>query len=303
MTPMYHWASRRIEAHVTICVLALLIERIAELACGEFPMTSQEPQSLFFPQGFIINRELKVQSLYTEEILEHARRSWYGNGTALHPSLGETVPKYTGYDPDGRYNWLKAPRYNGEPMEVGPLVRMLVAYGSDDTTDNCVALAQGAINSFLICTGLPFSAMFSVLGRVVARAQETQIIAKAMDDWLDELARGIGQSVYLRTVTPVRATGMGLNEAPRGALGHWIDIQNQKIAYYQMVVPSTWNFGPRCDQGKSGPIEKALVDVQVYDMEKHLEILRTVHSLDPCIACEVHVIDPESDRAYEIKVM
>ena len=119
MTPMYHWASRRIEAHVTICVLALLIERIAELACGEFPMTSQEPQSLFFPQGFIINRELKVQSLYTEEILEHARRSWYGNGTALHPSLGETVPKYTGYDPDGRYNWLKAPRYNGEPMEVG----------------------------------------------------------------------------------------------------------------------------------------------------------------------------------------
>jgi [NiFe] hydrogenase large subunit len=96
---------------------------------------------------------------------------------------------------------------------------------------------------------------------------------------------------------------MGLNEAPRGAIGHWIDIQNQKIANYQMVVPSTWNFGPRCAAGKAGPMEQALVDVPVAVMEQPLEILRTVHSLDPCIACAVHVIDPESDRAYEIKVV
>ncbi|MGD8949414.1 MAG: nickel-dependent hydrogenase large subunit [Desulfobacterales bacterium] len=268
------------------------------LACGEFPMTSQEPQSLFFPQGVIFGRNLNdVKQLDTAEILEHAQHSWYQNNTALHPSVGETDPNYTGYNPDASYSWLKAPRYRGEPMEVGPLARMLVAYGSG------MAKAQGAINGFLLDTGLSESAMFSVLGRVAARALETQIIAHAMDNWLDELVRGIGRNAYQPTPTPVSGTGMGLNEAPRGALGHWIDIQNQQIANYQMVVPSTWNFGPRCDQGKPGPMEQALVEVPVFNMEKPLEILRTVHSLDPCIACAVHVIDPESDRAYEIRVL
>ena len=265
------------------------------LACGEFPMTSQEPQSLFFPQGVILGRDLNVQSLETEEILEHAQHSWYGNDAALHPSLGVTEPNYTGYDSDGRYSWLKAPRYNGEPMEVGPLARMLVAYGSG------MPEAKAAIDGFLEDTGLKFPAMYSVLGRTAARALETQIIAHAMEGWLDELT--IGGSAYLTTATPTSGTGMGLNEAPRGALGHWIKIQNGKIGNYQMVVPSTWNFGPRCAAGKPGPMEQALLGVPVLDMEKPLEILRTVHSLDPCIACAVHVIDPESDRAYEIRVL
>ena len=276
------------------------------LACGEFPMTSQEPQSLFFPQGIIIDGRkslethsvLNVQPLDTAQIKEHAQYSWYQNNTALHPSVGETVPNYTGYNTDASYSWLKAPRYDGLPMEVGPLARMLVAYGSG------MAEAQGAINGFLSDADLPdISAMFSVLGRVAARALETQIIAHAMDDWLDELTRGIGRSAYQPTPTPVSGTGMGLNEAPRGAIGHWINIQNQKIANYQMVVPSTWNFGPRCAAGLAGPMEKALEGIPVVEMDKPLEILRTVHSLDPCIACAVHVIDPESDRAYEIKVL
>jgi len=265
------------------------------LACGEFPMTSQEPQSLFFPRGVIFGKNLTVQQLDVGEIEEHAQRSWYRNGAALHPSIGETEPNYTGYDPDGSYSWLKAPRYKGEPMEVGPLARMLVAYGRG------MAEAQGAINSFLIDTGLEFPAMYSVLGRTAARALETQIIADAMGGWLNELT--IGRSAYQPTATPTSGTGMGLNEAPRGAIGHWIDIQNQKIGNYQMVVPSTWNFGPRCASGKPGPMEKALENIPVADMEKPLEVLRTVHSMDPCIACAVHVIDPESDRAYEIRVL
>ena len=183
-------------------------------------------------------------------------------------------------------------------MEVGPLARMLVAYGKG------MAEAESAINSFLVDANLPgTSAMFSVLGRVAARALETQIIAHAMGDWLDELTRGVGQSAYLPTPTPVSGTGMGLNEAPRGAIGHWIDIQNRQIANYQMVVPSTWNFGPRCANGLPGPMEKALEGIPVADPSQPVEILRTVHSLDPCIACAVHVIDPESDRAYEIKVV
>ena len=266
------------------------------LACGEFPMSGIEPDSLFFPQGVIFKRDWQnVLPLDTGEILEHAQHSWYRNNTALHPSIGETEPNYSGYDPDGSYSWLKAPRYQGEPMEVGPLARMLVAYGSG------MAEAQGAINGFLLDTGLSESDLFSVLGRTAARALETQIIADAMGAWLDELT--IGGSAYQPTGTPTSGTGMGLNEAPRGAIGHWIDIQNQKIGNYQMVVPSTWNFGPRCDQGKPGPMEKALENIPVAVMDKPLEVLRTVHSLDPCIACAVHVIDPESDRVYEIKVL
>ena len=267
------------------------------LACGEFPMTSQEPQSLFFPQGVIFGRNLNnVLPLDTGEIKEHAQYSWYQNNQALHPSIGETDPNYTGYDTDGSYSWLKAPRYQDEPMEVGPLARMLVAYGKG------MPEALGAINGFLVDADLPdISAMFSVLGRVAARALETQIIANAMGDWLNGLS--IGQSAYDPTPTPVTGTGMGLNEAPRGAIGHWINIQSQKIENYQMVVPSTWNFGPRCANGLPGPMEKALEGVPVDNPSQPLEILRTVHSLDPCIACAVHVIDPDSDSTYEIKVV
>ena len=278
------------------------------LACGEFPMSGQEPGSLFFPQGVIIDgrdnldkySDLNVQPLETAWIEEQAKHSWYDyeNQSSMHPSVGVTTPNYTGFDTNDRYSWLKAPRYSGNPMEVGPLARMLVAYG------NGMIEAQGAINGFLMDAQLPnISAMFSVLGRVAARALETQIISKAMDDWLDELTKGIGGSAYRPTATPTSGTGMGLNEAPRGALGHWINIQNGKIGNYQMVVPSTWNFGPRCANDIPGPVEQALMDVPVFDLEKPLEILRTVHSLDPCIACAVHVIDPESDRAYEIKVL
>jgi [NiFe] hydrogenase large subunit len=267
------------------------------LACGEFPMSSQEPQSLFFPQGVIVSKG-RVQDFDTALIDEHVRHSWYQGSNALHPSMGETVPVYTDYNTSDRYSWLKAPRYNGEPMEVGPLARMLVAYGRGMTQ------AVEAIDKFLEDTQLKnFDSMYSVIGRTAARALETQIIAHAMEDWLDELAQGIGRSAYQPTPTPLSGTGMGLNEAPRGAIGHWIDIQNQKIANYQMVVPSTWNFGPRCAAGLAGPMEKALEGIPVADASKPLEILRTVHSLDPCIACAVHVIDPENDRAYKIKVL
>jgi Ni,Fe-hydrogenase I large subunit len=151
---------------------------------------------------------------------------------------------------------------NIAPVGDLELARMLVAYGSD------MAEAQGAIYGFLLDIGLSESALFSVLGRTAARALETQIIADAMGGWLDELT--IGRSAYQPTATPTSGTGMGLNEAPRGAIGHWIDIQNQKIGNYQMVVPSTWNFGPRYDQGKPGPMEKALENIPVAVMEKPL---------------------------------
>ena len=265
------------------------------LACGEFPQTADEPGSLFFPRGVIVDRG-PVQPLEPADISEHVRHSWYQGRNALHPAAGETLPAYTGLDTADRYSWLKAPRYRGEPMEVGPLARMLVAYGSG------MPEAKAAIEGFLQDTDLrDFSAMYSVIGRTAARALETQIIAHAMDGWLDRLSPGT--SAFRSTAVPLNGTGMGLNEAPRGALGHWIDIRSQKIGNYQMVVPSTWNFGPRCGAGKPGPVEQALVGIPLADPAKPLEILRAVHSLDPCIACAVHVIDPGNDRAYEIRVL
>ncbi|MGE5310132.1 MAG: nickel-dependent hydrogenase large subunit [Nitrospirota bacterium] len=264
------------------------------LAFGEFPESEQEPESLFFPRGAIFRRGA-VAGVDTSAILEHVKRSWYAGDTALHPSVGETVPSYTSLNTAERYSWLKAPRYQTEPMEVGPLARMLVAHGSGQ------AEARRAVDDFFGTTGLPTNALYSTLGRTAARALETQIIADAMGQWLDQLQ--FGGSTFQGWRMPAAAEGMGLNEAPRGALGHWIEIQNQQIANYQMVVPSTWNFGPRCASGKPGPVEQALIGTPVADPERPLEILRTVHSFDPCIACAVHVIDTHRDKMYKVRVI
>jgi [NiFe] hydrogenase large subunit len=270
------------------------------LAVGEFPGPGPEPDSLFFPRGVIFNRG-PVEPLNVEKIVEHISHSWYQGDTPLHPSVGVTTPGYTGMNTADRYSWLKAPRYNGwpmadgQPMEVGPLARVLVAYKSGQPQ------VVKAVNDFLGQTGLGVNDLCSTLGRTAARALETQVIAAAMEEWLGQLAPG--GSAFRSVAIPASGMGVAFNEAPRGALGHWINIQDQKIANYQMVVPSTWNFGPRCANNLAGPAEQALVGIPVLDASKPLEILRTVHSLDPCIACAVHVIDPENDRAYEIKVL
>jgi [NiFe] hydrogenase large subunit len=269
------------------------------LACGEFPLSSDEPGSLYFPRGVIFGRDVtNVQLLNPESISEHVRHSWYAGDRALNPTVGETVPNYTGLDTANRYSWLKAPRYEGKPMEVGPLARVLVAYGSGHRE------VTAAVDGFLQASGLGelgFEVMFSTIGRTAARAIETQVIAYAMDSWMQSLQAG--GAALQRAAIPTTGTGMGFNEAPRGALGHWIDIQNHKIGNYQLVVPSTWNFGPRCANELPGPIEEALVGTPVADASRPVEVLRTVHSLDPCIACAVHVIDPNNDRAYEIRVL
>ncbi len=264
------------------------------LAYGEFPLSDNEPGDLFFPRGAIFNRG-GVEAVDLSQIQEHVQHSWYQNSGALHPSAGNTVPSYNGLDIADRYSWLKAPRYEGEPMEVGPLARVLVAY----KTGKPEALVK-AVDQFLSDTGLKVNDLYSTLGRTAARALETQTIAYAMEDWLDSLTPG--GATYQTTPIPLTGKGVGLNEAPRGALGHWIDIQSQQIGNYQMVVPSTWNFGPRCENDLPGPAESALLETPVIDSERPLEILRVVHSLDPCIACAVHVIDPHNDEVYTVRV-
>jgi len=264
------------------------------MSFGEFPSGNNEPEDFFFERGVIFGKDIEhVQEVDLNQISEDVRHSWYA-GSSLHPSEGATNPNFTGYNTSDEYSWLKAPRYQSEPMEVGPLARILVAYGKNN------ALIKTAVDEFLFATDLTIDDLHSTLGRTAARALETKVIADEMDGWLDQLVEGAGNRV---TVTmPLQAGGAGLNEAPRGALGHWIAIDNKKIENYQMVVPSTWNLGPRCSAGKEGPVEAALVGTPVDDSSMPLEILRTVHSFDPCMACAVHVIDKEADRVYEIKV-
>jgi [NiFe] hydrogenase large subunit len=262
------------------------------LAFGEFPQSAAEPASLYFPQGVIFNRG-GAAALNLAEVSEHVKHSWYSGEAARHPSVGETVPNFTGIDTVNRYSWLKAPRYTGEAFEVGPLARVMVAYKSSHPA------VKAAVDGFLADAGLSFDQMFSTVGRTAARALESAVIAHAMGGWLDALQTGgsLQQSWSMKAA----ASGCGLNEAPRGALGHWIQIQNGAIGNYQMVIPSTWNFGPRCAADKPGPVESALVGTPVADPARPVEVLRTVRSFDPCIACAVHVIDPQQDKVYTVR--
>ena len=269
------------------------------MSFGEFPLGPNEPEDLFMPRGIIRNRAFSIEPVDLSKISEHVAHSWYEGTTSRHPTAGETLPKYTGFDAEDRYSWLKAPRYNGSPMEVGPLARVLVAYASGH------AETVQAVDQFIGTVGLTIDGMFSTLGRTAARAIETQIIGNAMLGWLDRLAQNIhdgDKQVFEIYAAGTKCQGVGLNEAPRGALGHWADIDNGRLANYQMVVPSTWNFSPRCAQNYPGPVEQALLNTPVQDPSKPLEILRVLHSYDPCIACGVHVIDPRQNEVARVVV-
>lgn len=266
------------------------------LAFGEFQLSNSDPANLYFPCGVITDRDLSsVRNVEMIQISEHVQHSWYAGTTARYPQEGETIPNYTGYNTADRYSWLKAPRYNGQPMEVGPLARVLVGYGLGHSR------MMTEVDDFLLKTGLGLDDMHSTLGRSAARAIETKIIADAMDGWLNELQPG--NTTLVSATIPRKAYGIGLNEAPRGALGHWINIEDQLIGNYQMVVPSTWNLGPRCSSGVRGPVEQALIGTPVADAERPVEVLRIVHSFDPCLACAVHVTDNEQNSHYVVKAV
>jgi len=271
------------------------------LAYGEFPQSEKEPESLMFPRGAIFKRGIAdVQPVDVALIEEHVKHSWYEGDKALNPAHGETRPQYSGLDVKKRYSWMKAPRYKGEPMEVGPLARVLVAYGKGH--EQTRQLVDGTLKQL----GVPVEALFSTLGRTAARAIETKIIGDAMEGWTMQLVENLKKGdtkIYQDYEMPETGVGAGLNDVPRGALGHWIEIKGKKIGNYQLVVPSTWNLGPRCAADKPGPVEEALIGTPVADPKRPVEILRTVHSFDPCIACGVHVIDPQTNEVYKFKVV
>lgn len=270
------------------------------MACGEFPMGPDLPGDLFMPRGMIFNGAIDdVHDLEPQFITEHVARSWYAGTVDLHPQVGETIPDFTGLDVSDRYSWLKAPRHGGEAMEVGPLARVLVGYGRGQ------AEFVHAVQDFLNATGLNEADLLSSLGRTAARGIETAIIGDAMVNWVDELENNffLGDSRIYTDYTLGSGAGSGFLEAPRGALGHWIQLQSQSIDHYQMVVPTTWNLGPRCADGIPGPLEQALVGVPVADPASPVEVIRVIHSFDPCVACGVHVIDTDENQTYGVRVI
>jgi len=288
------------------------------LVYGDYPEDDSENPKLFLPSGVIHARDLtNVGPLDQRQITEQVAHSWYeyagGNNQALHPFKGETNPQYTGPNPPyerldlaQKYSWLKSPRYDGEPMEVGPLARMLVAYAKGHP-----AGVKKLIDKSLATLGVGPAALFSTLGRVAARAVETQIVVEKMGDWLNALGENMARRDYRIQDNskwepeswPADCYGAGFHEAPRGALGHWVHIRNGAIVNYQCVVPSTWNAGPRDASGKRGPYEAALLGTPVAKPDQPLEILRTVHSFDPCMACGVHVVDTRRREVARVKVL
>jgi [NiFe] hydrogenase large subunit len=272
------------------------------LCWGDLPQGETEPDSHFLPRGVIMKRDLAgLKMADQEKVAEDVVRAWYEKGSAKHPFKGETKPQHGDYKPDaGKYSWFKAPRYEGEPCEVGPLARALVSYASG------VREFKEVIDSVLQKLDIPVEALFSTLGRTAARGIETLVIGQKMESWIMELVENIKKGdtrTYQSWEMPDKGMGYGLNDVARGALGHWIEIEDKKIKNYQYVVPSTWNLGPRCKKGKLGPVEEALIGTPVADPKRPIEVLRTVHSFDPCIACGVHVIDPHSNEVYKIRAL
>ncbi|WP_243439700.1 nickel-dependent hydrogenase large subunit [Fundidesulfovibrio soli] len=269
---------------------------------GEFPTKSEFGfDDRFFPAGVIMKRDLgKVGAVDPKQIMEHVKHSWYVGDEAKHPYQGVTDPKYTSLDDKDRYSWMKAPRYMGEPMETGPLAKVLVAYAKGHKPTVKVV--------DMICKklGVGKEALFSTLGRTAARGVETAVIAAEMEAWVKKLADNVKKGntkLYQDWKMPDSAQGVGFVDAPRGALSHWIDIKGGKINNFQLVVPSTWSLGPRCAAGKLSPVEEALIGTPIADPKRPVEILRTIHSFDPCIACGVHVIQPESNEVLSFKVL
>lgn len=290
------------------------------LSYGDLPTDGYSNLASFkFPRGAVLDRKLDevlpVDGRDAGEIREQVARSWYedaGDPDGLHPWEEETRLTYTGprppyqyLDVDHAYSWVKTPRWKGHPMEVGPLARLIIGYASGR------AEVVAAVDEALKQLELPFTALYSTLGRTLARGLETRMVAGWSREFYEQLLANINngdnrtanRTKWEPATWPAEARGLGLSEAPRGALAHWIVIKNGKIANYQMVVPSTWNASPRDSRGERSAYEAALKGLPVVDPEQPLEVLRTVHSFDPCIACAVHLHDVTGSHVHRVSVV
>ncbi|MDE2182716.1 MAG: nickel-dependent hydrogenase large subunit [Alphaproteobacteria bacterium] len=249
-------------------------------------------------------------AFFRDGVKEAVTHSWYeyeGSKSALHPFEGQTTPKYDDFNDNGKYSWIKAPTFLDKRAQVGPLANVLGMYaaGHEPTKRHLTRLIEVA--SKVAGTRIPLGALHSTIGRIAARAVRCAVLHEALQNqWqllMDNIAKGDFHT-FNRPVFPKgEVRGFGYHEAPRGVLSHWVVIKDGKIDNYQCVVPSTWNAGPRDNNDAPGPYEASLVDTPVADAKRPLEVLRTLHSFDPCIACAVHLVDGEQRPIVQVKAM
>ncbi len=303
------------------------LSKLNVLSYGEFPSIANDytNKSLLVPRGAVINGNFEevhpVDLRATSEIKEAVHHAWYAypeGVTDLHPFEGVTKPDFRlgkntkgtkthiqELDEQGPYSWIKTPRWRGHTMEVGPLARVLVAYAAKN------AEVVEHIDKICAAMKVPVSAMHSTLGRLVARSYEAEWAARTMQVFYDKLIANIkngdttvvNSSKWEPTTWPTAAQGVGFCEAPRGALGHWMKIENTRIKTYQCVVPTTWNAAPRAGDGMLSAYEASLLGTPLAKPEQPLEVLRTLHSFDPCLACATHLIGPDGSELIKVQVV
>ncbi len=266
------------------------------LSYGAFDLECKEKdlarRNRLFKQGIVSLPDLSLKALDPLKISEQVTYSRYKDSKALYPLQGVTE---THPEKEGAYSWIKAPRYDGKVYEVGPLARIMVNYLSGD------AGVKQMVDSTLSECGRGVTDLFSVLGRHVTRALDCKVVADAMADWLLELKPG--EPVCIEFQNPEEGEGMGLWEAPRGALGHWLTVKNSRIANYQCVVPTTWNASPRDENNQPGSMEQAIIGTRIRDESNPAEIGRIVRSYDPCLACAIHMIDAGGNEKSDFRVV
>ncbi len=271
------------------------------------------------PGGYIDNADLATykpitsfnDAYFRDGVTEAVKHSWYsyseGDGKSLHPYQGETTPKYTDFQDNGKYSWLKSPSFYGKPMQVGPLARVLAMVAAKHEPTIKYATQTLDTVSALAKTKVGLGALHSTIGRHAARAVSCAVqvdeLAKQWDLLLANMATGDLKTFNKPVFPKGEIAGVGFHEAPRGVLSHWVVINDGKIKNYQCVVPSTWNAAPRNEKDVPGAYEACLIGNPIADPEKPLEVLRTVHSFDPCIACAIHVVDEEHKEIVKVRAL
>ena len=284
------------------------------LCVPELPLDTKGTE-FELPGGYISNGDIgtftpingSYDPAFTKNVSESVKHAWYKGDANLHPYKGETEPDYTEFQDNGKYSWVKAPTFNGKPTQVGPLANVLCMYAAGHAPTQkhlgrMVSMIEGLVGS-----KIQLSALQSTIGRHAARAVRAGVLYESLNNQYNLLIENIGKGDMDTFNAPVfpkgEQEGVGVHEAPRGVLSHWCVIKNGKLKNYQCVVPSTWNAGPRNEHDELGPYEASLVGNPVADPDRPLEVIRTIHSFDPCLACAIHMHDPKTGRRVTVQAL
>jgi hydrogenase large subunit len=284
------------------------------LSVPDLPLDTKGTEFML-PGGYIENGELDSfhpfksfeDPFFRENVKESIKHSWYDGEWNRHPWMEETAPNYTRFQPEGKYSWVKAPNFKGKPAQVGPLAHVLAMYAAGHGPTREYAGRVLSIAGKIAGTEIPLGALHSTIGRHAARAVRAAVLSDTLDPLWKRLVENIGKGDLEICNQPSypkgEIKGFGFHDAPRGTLSHWVVIEDGKIRNYQAVVPSTWNAGPRNHDDQPGPYEASLVGNPMADPERPLEVLRTVHSFDPCLACAIHMMDDSGGEIVKVRAL